>query len=177
MSQALIVGFVVFVLCLIAMFFGGNIFIHWINRLEEQISKLKENLAQLAEQMKNFKVRPQNIIHLGIKPGAITTDMEPTKLSVEPKDFVVRADKLRKNLLNALATKEHPNTGTRAYCILDSAGIGEIIDGASFQNMKNALTRLLINDDREAIVNFLSTLADSVASATIPATDSSTSAQ
>ncbi|MCX6786993.1 MAG: hypothetical protein NTY93_00475 [Candidatus Kaiserbacteria bacterium] len=107
-----------------------------------------------------------NIIHLGLKNSEMTTKLVPVTLSIRPEDFRIRADKLRDKLLEGLATKKHPDTGTRAYCILSHAGFEEYVESKSRGEIQEALTRHLLNGDDEATKRFIETVADSVAIST-----------
>ena len=107
----------------------------------------------------------KNIIHIGLKDSQVTTGLSPAKLSIRPEDFLVHADKLREKLLHGLETEKHPNTGTLAYCILNHAGVDEMVDGKSWTEIQAALTRLLANGDNDAAKRFLETLANSICSA------------
>ncbi len=74
-----------------------------------------------------------NIIHLGLKNADITiAGLEPVTLALRPGEFQVRVDKLTEKLIHGLATKQHADVGTRAYCILDHAGMQEILSSQTF---------------------------------------------
>ena len=130
------------------------------------LGKVMGEVAAVNQTIANLPPTIQNIIHLGIKPGAVETGVEPIKVPVSPTDFIVQADKLREKLLHGLETKNHPDTDTRAYCILDHAGMSAIVESESLLSVRKALTRLLLNGDEDATKRFLETLADSVAAAT-----------
>lgn len=114
-------------------------------------------------------IKVQNVIHLGLKDGRITTGLTPTTLSVRPEDFQVRADKLREALMKQFETEDHPDISVRAYCILKQAGVREMLDPKSASEAEKVLTRLLVNEDSDAVRRFLETLADSIANATATA--------
>lgn len=145
---------------------GCFIFAAVVKALEvfKQIDKILSELELIYQRVS--EPRPTNIIHLGLKNAKVDVGLKDVKLSIRPEDFQVRADKLYAKLLDGLATRTHPSTGTLAYCILDHAGIYDIMDSGSIQEVKKALTRLLNNGDEEAIKHFLETLADSVAKQT-----------
>lgn len=130
--------------------------------LNNKIKNLDKNMRvviRLITKMPNA----QNVIHLGLKESRVSTELPTTTLSIKPEDFQVKADKLYAKLINGLKVKDHPDTGVRAYCILNHAGIEEMLDGGSRREAQAALTRLLANEDDEAAGRFLKTLADSIA--------------
>jgi len=139
------------------------------------LGEVTKGLAEINKTVASLPASTQNIIHLGIKPGEVKTGVGLIKLPINPKDFEVRADKLREKLFHGLEIKAHPDTGTHAYVILDHAGLFEIMEGNSAHEVRRALTRLLANGDDATIRNFLETLADSVAAATISAISVQTS--
>ncbi len=102
------------------------------------------------------------IIQLGFKENSLKTDVKETKLSVNAEDFRINKEKLLEKLVDGFKTRTHPQTGTYAYCIMDHAGLYELLDSESTKNLKQALTRLLNNGDDEATLGFLKTIADSV---------------
>jgi hypothetical protein len=132
----------------------------------DRVVKIMKIVLELQRTVANLPPTVQNVIHLGLKDGQVTTGLAPATLSIRPEDFQIRADKLREKLLHGFETEKHPDTGTLAYCILDHAGVDEMLDGKSWTEAKEALTRLLSNGDMDATKRFLETLADSVANAT-----------
>jgi hypothetical protein len=127
--------------------------------IREMFTNLQGQLDKFPSVQQNVV---QNIIHLGLRNGQLTTDLMPVTLSIDPTKFQINRDLLYKKLIHALDTKKHPNTGTLAYCILDGAGVGELVDSSSFQELQKALTRLLTNEDGGAIRKFLETVAESI---------------
>ncbi len=139
----------------------------WVkyNSLNGKLADIQKTIASLPLTAQSVV---QNIIHLGMKDGRVNTDLTPVTLSIRPEDFLIRADKLCEKLLHGLATESHPNTSTLAYCVLKHAGLDNMLDGQSWGEAQKALTRLLTNGDDEATQRFLSTLASSIAHATVP---------
>jgi hypothetical protein len=138
--------------------------------LDINIEQLTREISRMSEILKKFPAPVQNVIHLGLKDGRVTTNLSQAKLAIRPEDFQIRADKLKEQLLRRLETEGHEDIGTRAYCILDHAGMSPILNSQSFAEAKAALVRLLINGDNEATRRFLETLAESVAEAFTPPT-------
>ena len=131
----------------------------------DQYNDLFNRMGEILQKIENLQP-VQNIINLGLKDGRLTTDITPLIMSVDPKGFVVKADKLKKILLQHLADVNNGDKSIKAYCITARSGIRNILDNKSVNEVDKALTRLLINEDEEATKRFLETLADSVASAT-----------
>lgn len=106
---------------------------------------------------------PVSIIHLGMKDAQINSEVEPVSITIRPDDFQIKADRLRAKLLHGFQVKDHPDTETLAWCILEHAGLGAYVENKSRTEIQKALTRLLLNGEAKAITSFLSTLADSIA--------------
>ncbi len=104
----------------------------------------------------------QNVIHLGLKEIAVDTKLEPLQLSINPEDFQVKREKIVARLMHEFATEKHSSIPTRAFCMLNHAGVREMLTNQSANELDAALTRLLVNEDDDATKRFLETVADSV---------------
>ncbi|MCX6702175.1 MAG: hypothetical protein NTX96_03220, partial [Candidatus Zambryskibacteria bacterium] len=104
----------------------------------------------------------QNIIHLGLQDGQVTTGLMPATVSIRPEDFKVNADRLYENLVKEAFSKADRDLGIRAWCILKNSGVRDMVSRDSANEVEKALTRLLNNGERESIKQFLRTLADSI---------------
>ncbi len=147
---------------------GFGVALLWTRlEIKGKFDRISTDLQQVKDRIATMPKSVQNIIHLGLKDSRMETGLVPATLSIRPEDFQVQADKLYERLLSGLGTKKHPDLGTRAWSILNHAGIDEVVDGDSRHEAQSALTRLLINSDEEATKNFLRTLADSVCQASV----------
>lgn len=135
------------------------------SNINSKFDSISKDLRQINTMILTMPKSVQNIIHLGLRDGRVTTGLIPATISIRPEDFQIRADKLREKLLEALENESHPNTGTLAYCILNRGGIYEMLESKSAQESQKALARLLNNNEKEATKRFLETLAESVSHA------------
>ncbi|MEK7147856.1 MAG: hypothetical protein AAB758_01005 [Patescibacteria group bacterium] len=131
--------------------------------LNRRFAHIDTNLEEVLKAVAKIPAPVTNVIHLGLRKVEARTGLIPASLSLRPEDFQVQADKLYVRLTNGLRVKNHPDVGVNAYCILKHAGLDHILDGPSWREAQEALTRLLNNEDDEATKRFLRTLADSVA--------------
>ncbi len=129
---------------------------------------IAKQIALINDRLGALPVPVLNLITLHLKNGGVTTDVEALKLSVKPEDFKIRGEALREKLLRSFAESREnfeKHTATWAYVILDRSGINEILDATSRSSTKQALTRLLLNGDENAVRRFLETLSDSIVAA------------
>lgn len=139
-----------------------------LNRLLGQFDVVKLMVSQLGQQIAALPAPVQNIFPLGVKPGKVKTGIDPINIPISPESFRIDPGKLGAKLIEGLGTVSHPDTSTLAYCILKHAGVDEMLEGKSWKEVQQALTRLLNNEDEKTIEYFLLTLADSIATATMP---------
>lgn len=157
MTVYFIVGVVVVLLNAIAIVLGALALVN-----------LSEKLAQVNAQLAELRAVPRNVIHLDLKSGGVTTDLTPQSLNIRPEDFVLRTERvlahLREGLVRARSFERvnHRTLPTQAFCIMDQAGLHEILDVRSSLSTKKALVHLLVNGDEDALQRFLETLAESV---------------
>lgn len=117
----------------------------------------------LVNELRFYKKTTNINFDLGLKDAKIAElGLGSAKDLVRPDDFKISVEKLRKKLLEGFEKKNHPDTETLAYCILEHAGVGAYVEGASRIEIQKALTRLLLNEDVNAIRGFLSALAQSI---------------
>ena len=165
---------VVLILVSVSFFFIFSL----IKELYKRSRELKSRCDKLAEQIKDLPQPVQNVIHLGIKPEEVKVGIEPIKMSVNPEDFKINADRLHELLVEnymEVGKRQKDNVEIWSYCILANAGVEKIIDYDSLKEIRQSLIRLLINGDDNAMKRFLRILADSVAATTTavsPATSS-----
>lgn len=136
------------------------------NSLNYDIQCNSTALSNIYAQITRLPAPVQNIIHLEFKNPNVDAGVGLVKMSVRPEDFELNVERLRTILLHGFETKEHPDMSTRAYTILDHAGLDKVLENKSWSSCNKALTRLLINGDDRATRRFLETLADSVAMTT-----------
>ena len=128
-------------------------------------SEVVSEMNRLGIKIAQLPVPITNVIHLGLKDGRATTDLLPINLKIKPEDFVLNKVKVLSRLIYGLEKKRQifaDQPETRAYLILDNAGLIHVFDSNSRSEVQKALTRLLINEDDEATKRFLETLAESI---------------
>lgn len=86
--------------------------------------------------------------------------ISPASLKIDPSVFEPKRSAVRERMLKEFETQNHPNPGTRAYCILDHSGWEKFVDAKTFLAAQNALGRLLVNDDKVAARSFVEELVD-----------------
>jgi hypothetical protein len=110
----------------------------------------------------------QNIIHLGLKDGRVTTDLPPAvRLAIDPNTFRIDADKLFALAISNLERLQESHTNnpdTVACCLLEYTGLSSWLDVHSKIEFRSAFMRLLVNHNDEATRTFLRTVVDSVCS-------------
>lgn len=100
---------------------------------------------------------------LSLKDAKISDlGLNSADLPIRPEDFKINVEMLRKKLLHGYEVKKHEDTEVLAYCILEHAGIGAYVEVKSKSQIQDALTRLLLNEDSDAVKSFLSAVAQSI---------------
>jgi hypothetical protein len=158
------------------------LFVDWrrmravISQHKVEVEAINTNLANIFSRLNNIHTAPahvtQNVIHLGLKDARTTTDLELVKLAIRPEDFQVNADRLYElcwGVYQKLAASYPDDSNTVTANILCDSGLNNILDLDGRSSFRNALGRLFINKDTDAVQRFLRTVADSVAAATDPA--------
>lgn len=135
------------------------------NDIKFRFRKIEDKIETMYGKILTLPAPVQNTIHLGFKNPSVEMGLGPVNISIKPEDFKLKANRLREIFIRNLATRPHPDPSTCAYMILDRAGLVQILSGEPWKQTKEALTRLLVNDDEKATERFLVTLADSVAAA------------
>jgi hypothetical protein len=161
----------IFVIIVMAIDFGRD-----KNSLFRRIDQLTDRIQGMDEIIANLPAPVQNLIHLGLKPGALKVDgIESVKLPIDPKTFAINADKFFNLMVYHFEdlTRRRQDADTIAYCITDKSGLGKIVESKSLDDIKQALVRLIINGDNESTKRFLRMLADSVAVGTTPVVETS----
>lgn len=142
----------------------------WVARkVLPQLREVSVNLDQVWKELSKLPAPVQNIIHLGLKDGQVTSGIAPVGLSIRPEDFKVNVERLYANMLKTL--QEEPgydrDPPTAAFCVIKHSGLRDMLDHKSAGEAEKALTRLLVNGDDEVVKRFLRTLADSVNGVTL----------
>ena len=84
----------------------------------------------------------------------------PASLKVDPAKFEPNKERLKSLLLEKLATVQHPDPSTRAWCVLNHAGFEEFVDYDTSKGVKNALARLIVNGEMGEAQHFLREVVD-----------------
>ena len=134
--------------------------------IQETIGYLREDIMMCLDMIRRFPQPVQNLIQLDFR-GPMVQSSPLGGLSIKIEDFKVNPmclyEKLLQKLYNTTESETlMQNVTSRAYCILDHAGVEAIITTESRRHIQSALERLLINGDEEAIKRFLFTAAESI---------------
>jgi hypothetical protein len=133
------------------------------NKMNGLYGGVNTRLDNLFSLIQNLPPTHQNVIHLGLKDSKVDVGLDPAvNLPVKPEDFRIKVEKLREKLLHGFETKQHPDTETQAWCILEHAGFRAYVESNSRSEIQKGLTRLLLNGDDEATKRFLETVANSI---------------
>ena len=150
-----------------------------MTELDGDVNSFRGQIIVFEELLRKLPPPVQNIIQLDFR-GPVVQSAVAKGLSIKVEDFKVSSARLYKKLLQRFYSSAESeslmqNVTSRAYCILDHAGVEAIITTESRRVIQNALERLLINGDEEAIKQFLFTAAESICNgpaevvATLPA--------
>ena len=137
-----------------------------MTELDGDVNSFRGQIIVFEELLRKLPPPVQNIIQLDFR-GPVVQSAVAKGLSIKVEDFKVSSARLYKKLLQRFYSSAESeslmqNVTSRAYCILDHAGVEAIITTESRRVIQNALERLLINGDEEAIRQFLFTAAESI---------------
>ena len=124
--------------------------------------------SKFADLAKKVGTPIQNVIHLGMKDCQIATELQTSKVLIQPEQFQINSDKLFAALCHQLETTKSFDLGVRAYVVLKNVGLEAVLNNESRREADKALTRFLMNEDEDGARAFLRILADSAATATAP---------
>lgn len=148
-------GFIFGVLATLCIVFIGAIIV--LVRSNKKKDQINEQFDRVFDLIKNL---PRNVIQLSLRGVDVDTKLPPLELPISPENLVVNVDKLKGLLLKSFETQKHPNPDTRAYCILNHAGLESIV--RSTTELRKPLSIMLINEDFDGAKKYLETLAESI---------------
>ncbi len=131
--------------------------------IAQDFRKILEILYEIRTFIQEIPAPVQNVICFDLKGPRVDGKLMPVNIVLKPEDFSVSPEQLLEKLLDqAKKSKNVTSVESRAYMILNHAGVDAIIGSENRREIGTVLQRLLINDDDQAIAAFLKTTAESI---------------